>query len=483
MKTIIELIKGKVFSFIFFRYLGYGIQFVNSLLIAKFLGPFYFGIYGFSTLMLQYINYSHLGIPYSFNVELSKNIKKIDDNEKRLLGNSMLMLFLIALILLFIVVVISNVHIDLFEKYRFNNYIFIIIFIVIFDLLCQLFINLYRAFHYFKKISFYQITPQFLVLISISFFYNNNEKLLLAVFLSQLIGLIISFIVFNINKPLIPIWNINLQKGIRLIIRGISLLMYNFMFSLILISSRTMISIFYSVEDMGSYSLINSLSNAIGMLLGSISFIFFSKMISRLKSDVPNENVKEFIEKVNYWYFLSTSFVIFLAISIVPTFSFFFPEYSNAIVPFSFLLLTQLVISYLFGYAEFLIARGREQRLIFLAIISIFINVGGIFILYKIGLTYKYIPLVTLLAIGVYVVLARHYASRLMDGELGIVSFIYNFLMNKMFLSVLLVVLVNLVSKGYIFNFIGLISLLFVAGKDFWAKRYELFGLIKRNFI
>ena len=50
--------------FIFSRYFNYGILFIRGLVLAKFLGPVSFGIWGFLTLILQYFTYSTLGINY-----------------------------------------------------------------------------------------------------------------------------------------------------------------------------------------------------------------------------------------------------------------------------------------------------------------------------------------------------------------------------------------------------------------------------------
>lgn len=88
MKGIsINKLKSPSFVFLFTRYITYGLQLVNSILLAIVLGPFYLGIWGFITLMIQYFNQFNFGIAHYFNVVAS--IKKGD---KKLiatfLGNS-----------------------------------------------------------------------------------------------------------------------------------------------------------------------------------------------------------------------------------------------------------------------------------------------------------------------------------------------------------------------------------------------------------
>ena len=68
---------GKIFQLIFapssvyviIRYVTYAMQFVNAVLLARYLDVFYFGIYSFIMLAMQYMSYSNLGINESLNTE------------------------------------------------------------------------------------------------------------------------------------------------------------------------------------------------------------------------------------------------------------------------------------------------------------------------------------------------------------------------------------------------------------------------------
>jgi len=57
LKNIINKIRNNnAILYIFSRYISYVFQFINSLIIAVQLGPYYLGIWGIFSIALQYIN-------------------------------------------------------------------------------------------------------------------------------------------------------------------------------------------------------------------------------------------------------------------------------------------------------------------------------------------------------------------------------------------------------------------------------------------
>ena len=92
MKKVIKISK-KIFSnkailYVISRYATYIIQFINSLFIAIYLGPFYLGIWGFINLVIGYISQLNFGISNSVNVIISVNkqndayVQKIMETDK-----------------------------------------------------------------------------------------------------------------------------------------------------------------------------------------------------------------------------------------------------------------------------------------------------------------------------------------------------------------------------------------------------------------
>ena len=63
------------------RYFSYGLNILRGLIIARLLGPYYFGVWGLITLALQYLSFTSLGLENSITVVLSTDRGKSNDNE------------------------------------------------------------------------------------------------------------------------------------------------------------------------------------------------------------------------------------------------------------------------------------------------------------------------------------------------------------------------------------------------------------------
>lgn len=85
-----QILKNKVFVYLFTRYFTYGLQFVMSLIIAVRLGPYYLGIYGIIQLILNYINQINFGIPHSLNVLLVHNKQNLKKQNSLILNSIVL---------------------------------------------------------------------------------------------------------------------------------------------------------------------------------------------------------------------------------------------------------------------------------------------------------------------------------------------------------------------------------------------------------
>ena len=86
IKVVQTVAKNKVVLFLFSRYATYFIHFINSLFIAVYLGPYYLGIWGFISLIIQYVNQINFGIAHSVTAIISVHKKK-DIMRRKLLGH------------------------------------------------------------------------------------------------------------------------------------------------------------------------------------------------------------------------------------------------------------------------------------------------------------------------------------------------------------------------------------------------------------
>jgi hypothetical protein len=127
------------------KYISYALLFFRGLILAKFLGPYYFGIWGFISLTLQYLSYTSLGINYAVTVKLS-----IDEKRNTLDGsyvsNAIISTILFSALFIIVAITIKVTDIDLFPKYDFLNYLVVVSLITIFANLQQVLINILRVY-------------------------------------------------------------------------------------------------------------------------------------------------------------------------------------------------------------------------------------------------------------------------------------------------------------------------------------------------
>ena len=94
-----RMLRNKVVSYMLTRYLVYFISFLSSLLIAGKLGPYYFGIWGFVLLLINYFHIIDFGIGNSMTVLLVQN----KENPQRQRNYEMASMFILGWISLFVV--------------------------------------------------------------------------------------------------------------------------------------------------------------------------------------------------------------------------------------------------------------------------------------------------------------------------------------------------------------------------------------------
>lgn len=424
MVKIFELgrvvINSKITHYIFSRYFGYFLQFINALLFAKYLGSFFFGVYGFIFILLQYLNYGNLGIQYSMNFFLStKTSKKIREIIFSLsLGFSLFssLLILIGFILL------KVFDIKIFEKYYLSSYYLLIGIIAFFQIVNQLYINVFRTFGKLIQINFFQIIIPFFQFFGFLFF--ENEKLLFFILFANVLGNILSFIVFSISNPLKTNFKLNKKIVLSLSIKGVNLLIYNISFYLIMLSGSTMVSIFYSVEELGYYSFGNNLANASMMLMGSISFLFFSKLIFKMEKAEKKDEIIKLVEKSREVYLIFTFLIGLIFFNIIPQLNLFLPEYNQAFKAFQLLLIAQILLSYVFGYSTLLIAKKQEKKLTLNSIYSILINIGLIYFGISFGYGFLFAAWCSIFAVFFYSMKSIYDGNQLTSQYSGLVSFL-----------------------------------------------------------
>jgi len=371
-----RILENKIFIYVSSRYITYAILFVNSLLIAKFFGPSQLAVWGFLTLMIQYLNQLNLGISHSASAIIS--VEKENTNYvKSIVNNSLTIFFLFSLLVVATFIFFDVIEFKIGEKYGFDKFKLIILAISIITYFNTLFSNVYRVYGLINEIIFNQSAFPILMLISIIFF--KGESLLWALLYSNLVAFLISLILFVKNSPLKIKFEFN-WKLIKLIQkRGFYLFLYNSSFYLIMITTRTAISERYKIEEFGFYTFAYNLSSVILLLVESISFLIFPKIVNKMAVNNEADSI-ELFEILKNAYVSVSHLLAHIAVLLIPFFIYFFQEYNPSLSAFRLTTVTIILYTNTLSFVSYLIAKQKEMLLGFSAFLILIVNLIALFI-------------------------------------------------------------------------------------------------------
>ncbi len=366
-----HLLRKPTILFTFNRYVSYTLQFVRGIILASVLGPFYFGVWGFLMLVNQYLSYSGLGFQHAINVELA--VQDPNDDSKRnsqLIGVTLTATLFIGMVLLVIGGLIQKFQIPLFTKYTFSQYAFILALITALTHLNQVYANIYRVYQKLGKVAIYEFILASLPLIVIIFY--RGGQLLFALLIALAFANAIGVLVYTVKVPfrIRLLWDTSLIR--YLLIIGFPLLIYQLSFWLITLAGRTIISIYYSVEVMGYFSLANNFTNAVMLGLRAVAWVVFPIILTKTKYGIPDEQVWQTVQKVNIIYGTAVFLTVFsIIILFTPILFAILPQYQPSTNILIILLLSQAVLSVTFGYNSLAIARKKQKSIATIAMIAV----------------------------------------------------------------------------------------------------------------
>lgn len=480
MVKLKEIFNSNIIKFVSTKYLAFGLQVINSFLVAKKLGVYYFGIYGFATMLLQYLSYTNFGVNYALNVILSTN-KEFKLQSSRYLSNSILLTFLFGLLVLVLIVPFrfTGFFAD-FYKYKVDYYIILIGFLAILQNVNIVFISIYRIYAKLNEVNYFYLTVPL-----ISFFlliFAKGEVLFYYLLYGMLIGNFVNFTVFYINSPTKIIYNLDKNISLQLLKRGLQLLFYNLSFYLILLSARTIVSKYFNVEEFAFFNFSIGFITSTVMFIESINFLFFSKMLNKFSKLETINEIRDLLSKIRELYLPFVIFTLFGMILILPLIFIFLPKYYNAFTTIGFLSLYQLFNANNFGFTILLLQKKKENYVTFIGFLSI-----GLFILFSlIGIKYfnvgfSSIGLILALVMMMNNFLVPFFCSKLVLFKTDIKLIIKDSFNFKMILPFLLCVVFLNFNKNYFFVVIFFITFILLNYKILIKNiRYAL-NLIKHN--
>lgn len=447
--VIKQALSNKVVQFIFSGYFTYFIQFINSLFIAVYLGPYYLGIWGFLNLLVQYFAQINLGIPHSVNAIAS--VKKNDTEYVTGVFNTAFIMLCVLCLLAFIIILFNNFFdFGIGEKYHFQKYSYYIGLIVVLNYFIALFTIIFRIYGKLFEIAFSQSIFPIMMLGCLFFF--RGEDLLVNLVRVYWLSIIASVALFYIRSPIKVNFQLDFTLAKKIQFRGWFLFLYNSSFYLIVISTRSFISSFYSVSDFGYFTFAFSLGNVILLLFQSFASLIFPKLLNKLAKSDNSENIT-FLKRVRNDYIGLSHLLVHSVVLAFPLFLYFFPKFQNTLESFRIIALTLVLYTNTFGYQGLLIARGKEKLLAKVAMISLVLNLALAYIICLWKFPFQFVTLSTLVTYLFFTIIIGVIGQKELSIDtkgLEFLNGIFPLTMLAPFFTSLLLVLLNSANISYI---------------------------------
>ena len=409
-----RILTNDIFLYLFSRYITYFVMFITSMIIATKLGPYYFGVWSFILLIIQYIQNFDFGIPNSYNVFYIHN-KEDSVAKSSYTINAVYLISLLSLLVLILSVLIAQYDINLIKKYRIEKYIPLIGVISAFQFYYNFVVAFLRVSNNFKSLTFViSFVGVFSFIAALLF---TGERLLILLSVGYIIAYMLSIIIALVNNSYVLhiSWKMDINLQRKIIKKGFYLFLYNLFINSIILSLRFLISTYYRVEDFGIFSFSYSLVLAIMLLLNSVSFLVFPKIIDKL-SGIDNNNVLESINIYRKCYVFSSHLLIYCAFPVFPLFLIFFPQYHGALQSLEIISLTILLSTHTAGFVELLIAQNRERLLSLFSFYAFVINalLAWLFI-EKVNMPFSHVILATLITYLLYTEVLSFFGLKILN--------------------------------------------------------------------
>jgi len=458
-----NVLKNKIVLYLGSGYLSYFAHFIISLVIAAKLGPYYMGIYGFITLIINYFAVVSFGIPSSLNVLV---VHHKDDSKlcSDYINNSFWIYILLSFILLLITFFLWVFDIEISKSYPIHNYLFIVVFIAILNYINSVCNAVLRIRSKVNKLSLIQILGVILNILAL--LVADGENLIMALLLSILLSGIVTLIITKNSEALPPfkVESISLSVQKEILNKGTMLFFYNSCFSFILISIRSLVSANYEVEEFGAFTFSFSIANAVILLLDALMAILFPKVLDLLSSK-DSIIVENTLDKLRGTYISSAHFLIYIAMLFFPLLLNYMSKYTHALTSMNLIALAVLMNTNSSGYSALLIAKNKEKISATLSLSALILNIiFGIFLIYVLHVSFSYVILATLMTYMFFSFMVVKEGKKTI-GVTNVTETLRNFFPMRLFVPYVIALIISCLQLEYLIG-LPLLLYIFINTKD-----------------
>ncbi len=390
------------FSYISTKYVVLVLNFLRSLIIASALGPATFGEYAFIVLLIEYMNYSNLGIFHAMNKEVAVNLdKKRQDYIDRIINNTISFQCINSLLIgvLLLVPYVLDIYKVINNPFFESKYLVYLIFLGVIYQVKSFIIVYLRLFDKFLDIVKIEFLSSVFVFAGIYFFVN--EYGISAILLISIIGnLIVITPAFLTIKSLRFVLEKSLLK--HLIALAIPLLLFNFLVLIITSIDRLMISFLMPSNkiSLGIFHFGYLLSYGVMTAFNSAVFLLVPKVLRQFSQ--KSQDVDLMLNQTK----IVENIVVLIAVISITLFPFiintFMPQYVKSILVMQLLLLAYSINSLSFLTGNHLIANGLQLRIVPIFVFALMMAVAMNYLSINLGYGLNGIAIATIFTFSIY---------------------------------------------------------------------------------
>lgn len=341
-------------------------QIIQGIFVANILGPVLFGLKNAIQMILDYGNYSHLGVLNSFYKERQSleytNVKK-RDYYTNIVFSYLVLIGVISILISIVLFIFLNVSSTI--KYS----ILLIGFLIPLSLFMTFLNTILQSKNEFKKIATLNIFQGIFILffIIILVYYLG----IVGYFLGALLGFLLCLLVFWNTINYTPKFVMNLKSILLFIRSGFSLFLFNLSYLVFYSIDRIFIISYYGELQLGFY--------AIGLFFANLMFfLIYTLLLPIVPKVFQNINNKTKISKIiikptNLAY-LIIYWIVILILFLYPFILFIMPDYIQGVhfvyvLLFSVMFFPILIVNYFIGKNKELYLIGYTVFFLVLAIV------------------------------------------------------------------------------------------------------------------
>lgn len=426
------------------RYLVYAGQFTRGILLAKLLGPEFFGIWGFLNLIQQYMTYSNFGVQYALNVELSTTAKDNPEKGQRIFASSLTVTAATFILLTSFGIWCSVYGQSFFSEYLFSTYSILVALYAALLLVQELLGNVYRHHTYLKPVAIAELITTFIPFAA--FFIYDSSGLLSGFFTLLIVSTIIALFQLMWKLPLRMQLSTDGTEIKNIVRTGFPLLLFNSGFYMLLVVGRTIVGLFYEPVIMGYYSFAYSITNAVMLGINAISWVILPNVLSKMRQGISSEEIVDAMRRIGSQYSVAVLGCVLTSILCIPLLFVYLEKYTEAWDIIIIQLVTQAVIAFSFTATSLAMARKKNVALAGITFVGVLMSAVCCGIAYAYGADFVWIAAGALIGAVVFTIHALWFSSVILQMKTSFKDLI-RFLLPKSTVAILLLPLFGVITQ------------------------------------